>query len=192
MNQTIHRITEAERGKYDRIWALEAYHEASPGVRHIPLFERMMRLKHDAQILDIGAGSGAASRVLKDKGYDVEAFDLTNAGWAHDDITIHTGSIWHDLPRLPGWLPYEVGYCCDVMEHLPTQFVGLAVRKMLEACGHVFLSIAFLPEGFGDCIGERLHLTVENFVWWRDTLREVGLLHDARDLIGEGVFHVGR
>ena len=44
----------------------------------------------------------------------------------------------------------------------------------------------------GALIGEALHLTVRPFLFWRDLFRELGTLHDARDLIGEGVFCVSR
>lgn len=31
--------------------------------------------------MDVGAGGGAGSRVFKDFGYSVSAFDLTRSGW---------------------------------------------------------------------------------------------------------------
>jgi 2-polyprenyl-3-methyl-5-hydroxy-6-metoxy-1,4-benzoquinol methylase len=184
---TLKIISAQERGKYQRIWALDSYHAKSPGADMLPMFERVMRPELGARILDIGAGDGAASRILKDKGYQVEAFDLIEDDWPHADIPIHAGSIWSGLPR-----GFDIGYCCDVMEHLPTQFVGLAVARILESCRSAFFSIAFREDLFGRNIGEPLHLTVQPLVWWRDTLREIGHVLDARDLIGEGVFHVGR
>lgn len=179
-------ISEFERAKYARIWNDDQYSENSPGVEAIPMFEKIMRPKPSDTILDIGAGSGAAARALKARGYSVEAFDLTDAKWQADSgILLHLGSIWSGMPA-----GFDIGFCCDVMEHIPTQFVALTVREILRSCERAFLSISFLEDGFGERIGMPLHLTVQPFVWWRDTLRECGRVIDARDLIGAGVFHV--
>ena len=78
------------------------------------------------------------------------------------------------------------------MEHLPTEFTMLAAHNMLKACGSVFFSIAFHEDYFGHYIREPLHLTVKPFMWWLGALREVGEVKAARDLIIEGIFHVGR
>ena len=185
---TLKIISAQERGKYQRIWALDSYHAKSPGADMLPMFERVMRPELGARILDIGAGDGAASRILKDKGHQVEAFDLVGDDWPHADIPIHVGSIWAGLPQ-----GFDIGYCCDVMEHLPTQFVGLSVHQILASCKSAFLQIAFFDDIYhASMIGESLHLTVKPFLWWRDTLREIGHVLDARDLIGRGVFHVSR
>jgi hypothetical protein len=177
-------ITEFERAKYARIWNDDQYSEMSPGVNAIPMFEKIVRPNPGAKILDVGAGSGAASRALRSRGYSVDSFDITDAKWNGDGQLI-LGSVWRGLPS-----GYEIGFCCDVMEHIPTQFVGLTVREILRSCQRAFLSICFMEDGFGDRIGMPLHLTVKPFVWWRDTLRECGQLLDARDLVGAGVFHV--
>lgn len=180
-------IAAHERAKYTAAWGRDQYREVSPGAAMVPIFRRMTRAEPPAKIIDFGAGAGAASRALKDIGFNVRAFDLVDAGWQHDDIHLYTGILWRGLP-LDGC---DFGYCCDVLEHIPTQFVGTVVANMLEISSRLFLSISFQQDVHGDALRDRLHLTVKPFAWWRDTLAELGTVLDARDLIGEGVFLVG-
>lgn len=183
-------ITERERVKYERAWGLDNYSDNSPGADFVPLFMSIVKPARGQSVYDIGAGHGAASRALKDAGLDVHAFDLTSHGWPHSDIPIMVGTVWKHL----GWgeHDFDYGYCCDVMEHLPTQFVALSISEILRTCRQAFFSICFKQDVHGDAIRDRLHLTVESFSWWRDTFREIGYVHEARDLIGDGVFLVGK
>lgn len=185
-------VSASERDKYTRIWQNPAYHAMSPGQQLVPMFQDIIkdhsyRFQGSISVMDIGAGAGAASRALKDAGFDVSAFDLTSEAWDHDDIPLTTGSVWKDLAGPPRLCDYA--YCCDMMEHIPPQFVALSVRNILSVAVHgAFFSISFVPDHFGASIGEPLHLTVQPFTWWRDTLREIGNVEEARDLQGEGIF----
>lgn len=182
-------IREAERRKYAAAWEISDYHDNSPGARHVDMMLAMVQPRPDWSIIDIGAGDGAASRGLLAKGFsNLTAFDLTDSGWDRDSgIPLHTGPLWTSIPGR-----YALGYCCDVMEHIPTSLVGLALSRILESCDRVFFSICFIPDHFGAYVGEPLHLTVQPFLWWRDLLRELGTLREARDLIDEGVFYLAR
>lgn len=184
-------ISALERRKYEKAWAVDAYHSGSPGASYIDMFMKVAQPQPGASIIDVGAGAGEGSRALADKGFRVMAFDLTSKAWAQDDIDLHTGCIWRDLGIYAN-PPFDFAYCCDVMEHIPTQFVGSAISAILNSCGRAFFSISFTPDIMGAAIGETLHLTVKPFTWWRDTFRELGTLYDARDLIGDGVFYAGR
>lgn len=185
------KITENERSKYARIWEIDQYSQVSPGAIYANMFFDIAQPERGQSLLDVGAGSGAGSRVLKDRGLVVRGFDITDEGWKHSDIPLMTGCIWRDLPRnsVP---PYDYGYCCDVMEHIPTEFTALAVSEIVRVCNNSFFSISFTNDHFGEFIGEPLHLTVKPFTWWRDMLREVGTVYEARDLLGDGVFYVGK
>ena len=182
-------IQDQERSKYKDAWALSGYRQFSPGESFVDLFMSMTNAKPGDSVVDFGAGAGAASRKLKDRGLSVTSVDLVDADWQHSDIPLLTGCLWRTLP-LAG--VHRFGYCCDVMEHLPKQFTALALSNMLSKCSKLFLSISFTDDFFGHMVGEPLHLTVEPFVWWRDTLTEVGTLIEARDLLGEGVFLLTR
>ena len=180
-------ISEIESEKYKDIWSLQAYDENSPGSELVDYFLSIAKPARGSSIIDIGAGAGAASRKFKDKGFRVTAFDLTNEAWAHEDIRLFNGSVWQDISGI-----YEYAYCCDMMEHIPTQFVGLTISSILNVSGRAFFSVSFLPDNFGHYIKQDLHLTVQPFTWWRDTFRELGTVLEARDLLGDGVFYVER
>ncbi len=183
-------VTEAERKKYDAMWGVEDYALYSPGEHLVEFFFKIAKPTAGQTVLDVGAGAGAGSRALKSRGLHVRAFDLTSEAWKHKDIPLLTGSVWRDLPLVSPI--YDFVYCCDMMEHIPTEFTALSVSEMLRTCGKAFFSISFQPEYYGQFIGEHLHLTVKPFVWWRDMMRELGTVHEARDMLGDGVFLVSR
>jgi hypothetical protein len=82
-------------------------------------------------------------------------------------------------------------YCCDVLEHLPTQFTMLAVDQILRITKvGAYFSVFFEQDGYGPWVGRYLHLTVQPFVWWRDALREMGDVVEARDCHEFGIFYV--
>jgi 2-polyprenyl-3-methyl-5-hydroxy-6-metoxy-1,4-benzoquinol methylase len=183
--QTIH---EKERDKYADIWNLPDYSNFSPGEQMIPMFLSIARPKPYSAIIDVGCGGGAASRALHKLGYRVSAFDLTDQAWQPTPgITMRTGTIWNGIPLVP---MFDYAYCCDMMEHIPTQFVALSISNILSTATYAFFSISFTDDHFGSYIGESLHLTVKPFTWWRDTLREICVVEEARDMQGEGIFYV--
>ena len=183
------KIAEAERSKYSDIWQLPDYAKGSPGESLVEMFVDIAKPSPRASIIDVGAGSGAGSRALSERGFNVCAFDLTDTAWQHDDnIPLQTGTIWKGTIGLANLFDYA--YCCDMMEHIPTQFVALSIEQILRVAPKAFFSISFTPDNFGRFIKQDLHLTVKPFMWWRDTLRELGTVEEARDLIGEGVFYV--
>jgi len=183
------KITEAERAKYGKVWGLDDYAVYSPGEQMADYFFRIAAPTRGQSVIDVGAGSGAGSRALASRGLSVKAFDISDVGWRNQSIVLKTGCIWRDLRQSP---PSDFAYCCDVMEHIPTEFTALAISEILGVCGKAFFSISFTEDGFGEYIQDHLHLTVKPFTWWRDMLAEVGVVHDARDLMGFGVFLVGR
>ena len=110
-------------------------------------------------------------------------------------------TLWNDLrpavyvlhanqPEVFG-LAVDYVYCCDVLEHLPTQFTMLAVDQLLRVAKKgVFLSVFFHQDGYGPWVGRPLHLTVQPFTWWRDALKEIADVTEARDCHEFGIFMV--
>ena len=101
-------------------------------------------------------------------------------GFIHSNLW----SKWHG--------PFDVGYCCDVMEHLPPEKVDAVLKRIFKNCESCFFSIHFGEDSFRKVVGHPLHLTVKPFSWWLDKLKEYGTVNDARDLIGMGSFYVAR
>src|SRR3974390_3352699 len=104
--------TEKERDKYSRIWEFEDYGN-SPGLKWADMCWEIAKPFPNALLIDVGAGSGAATQELKKRGLDVEAFDITGIGWKQNDIRLKLGCLWRD--KLDQHFDYA--YCCDVMEH---------------------------------------------------------------------------
>ena len=183
----------AEREKYQRVWAIPAYRNFSPGEHVLPLFRQMVRGK-PGSLVDIGAGTGRATQKLARLGWDVWAVDLVadanecpELRYLERDITEDV--VWlreaHAKPKV-----WDQGYCCDVMEHLPQEKVDDALENIFCNCRRVFFSIHFGPDNFGKAIGHPLHLTVMPFEWWRAKLAAYGKVRQCRDLLGMGVFDV--
>lgn len=179
-----------ERAKYAEIWGIEAYQKAhSPGEENVDRFMKVMQPQQGKSLLDIGCGAGRAGLAFKERGLNIGWLDITSAALdPRVDVSQFIESpLWG---RWPGGLHYDYGYCCDVMEHIPTEYVMLSVERILAACDVAWLQISNLPDQFGALIGEPLHLTVQPFNWWKVRLATVGTIIDARDLCGMSLFVV--
>lgn len=189
-------LQDRERALYDEAWALDGYADFAPGVRYLSAFLSMtegLRAPHD-RVLDAGTGSGKGAVALLDAGFRVTCCDITPAGLVDDAraLPFVPAVLWHDLSD-SGIPPHDWAYCTDVLEHIPTEMVGLVLSRLLDAADKgVFLSISLVPDQFGAMLGQPLHLTVRPFVWWRDLLRELGDLVEARDLGNVGLYLVRR
>lgn len=178
--------------KYTAIWSLDEYRAHSPGLDNVDRFVELIGPAHDQSIIDIGCGEGVAGLKLGELGYrDVTFLDLVSDQLRGDVprgrfIRSAVWSHWNLVRRI-GW---DYGYCCDVMEHIPPEYVMLTLDRILSACRTVYFSISFQPDGFGAMIGDVLHLTVRPFTWWRDHLADLGAVVEARDLCGSGIFVV--
>ena len=197
-------IGQTERTLYEEMWAIGGYADHSPGEHLAPMFHDLV-IREDPiwvrnrTVLDAGCGSGKGGVALKAMGFDVRLCDITDAGLIDTarSLPFSEASLYGDLSRIaravghPGRTRFDYVYCCDVLEHLPPQFTMLAIAQMLRvATRGLFLSISLVPDQFGVWVGEALHKTVQPFTWWRDSLRELGEVLDARDLQTAAVFFV--
>ena len=178
-------IKAGEAAKYEEIWQLPEYANTSPGELRSTLFGQVAQPQEGDTLIDLGCGKGAGGLALQNA-YGVEVTYL--------DI-VKVNGVPEPFIEQPLWVPLQVkakyGYCCDVMEHLPKEFVMLAISNILNSCEYAFFNISFVPDHFGQqYLQKPLHLTVENFTWWRDRFSEIGELHNARDFLGEGVYYV--
>ena len=198
-------IREHEAALYTDTWqSVSHYGDKSPGEWYLPIFLDLIGTDRGT-VLDAGTGSGKGARALRDAGLTVMGCDLTDAGFDHTlGIPFRSACLWHDLTPVMhdarvalGWpwnrLKFDWCYCCDVLEHLPEQFTMLAIDQLLRVARRgVFLGISTEPDLNGWWVGEPLHKTVKPFTWWRDGLRELGTVVEARDLLAQGTFLVTR
>jgi SAM-dependent methyltransferase len=183
------KITDVESEKYRKANDIPQYHVISPGFNYVDNFAKISGCRSGETLVDVGCGPAKASvKLVEEYGLKVALFDLIPDAIVPEakHLPFHQGSLWRELP-IPS---SKYGYCCDVMEHLPEQFVMVAIMNMLQKCEYLFMSIAHFEENHGPQIGEVLHLTVKPFIWWRDSLREVCQVLDARDQILSSIFYV--
>lgn len=187
-------LTQQDTEKYADLWAsLPAYGIHAPGLDVLPVFQSIA--PPPATVLDAGSGSGQASAAMHARGYDVTMCDLTDAGLCEDaqGLPFYTACLWKPLRPQVRRGAVDWVYCVDVLEHIPPQFTMLAIDQMLSiATNGVFLGIALTPDQFGVWMGGPLHLTVQPFTWWRDSLKELGTVVEARDMLHRALFVVTR
>lgn len=188
-----------ERDKYSEIWSLQEYRNAhSPGLENVERFMSWLRPKSGAgifggSIIDIGCGQGQSVLEFQARGLTAWGLDITSTAL---DPTIDRARfietpLWD--PNWPKQGPWNFGFCCDVLEHIPPEYAMLTVDRILDACGIAWLQIANGPDNFGPkLLGESLHLTVQPFKWWLLRIATLGEVIDARDLCGASVFVVSR
>jgi SAM-dependent methyltransferase len=177
-----------ERQTYEEAWSLPQYGDFSPGMAALPWFEAEVALRPGASICDLGCGTGKAGVALSAKGFDVTLADITPAGLVADaqELRFAQQVIWEPIPA-----SYDYIYCCDVLEHVPTEWTMLAITQMLQAARiGVCLSVGLEPDAYGALVGIPLHLTVQPFTWWRDHLRMLGTLRASCDRVSHALFYV--
>lgn len=185
-------LAEIERNKYEAMWAMPGYATNSPGEQLVSIFLDMAKPMMRGTVLDAGCGSGKGALALKTAGFTVHLCDITASGVLPEaqDLPFTEVCLWDEVKREVGGCSDWV-YCCDVLEHIPEAFTMLVVSRLLDVARHgLFLNISTVADTHGIWIGETLHHTVKPFIWWRDQLREVGRVLEARDLLVSAAFLV--
>lgn len=178
---------EKEVEKYKAIWAVKNYRQFSPGEKYASTFSEIIDCSQS--IIDIGCGMGAGGLALRKIGCpDVTFLDHVLVNDQLDPFILT--SLWDWDQNHNGGMNFVQGYCCDVMEHIPPEYVGLVLHRIRAHCDWCFFTIGLTEDHYGKIIQEELHLTVQSFRWWRNLLREFGEVIDARDLISTGMYYV--
>ena len=182
-------ITEAERTKYEELWTdVPEYRDYSPGMENVQRFCDILHPPQECSLIDVGCGTGIAGLAFRADGHEVWWLDITNAA-LHPHVPrdrFLRYAVWEDW----AYSRFDYGFCCDVMEHIPTEYTMLAASRIIKSCDVSWFQIAFRDDQFGRLIGKPLHLTVQSFEWWLQRLRTLGDVVEARDLIECGLFVV--
>jgi cyclopropane fatty-acyl-phospholipid synthase-like methyltransferase len=137
------------------------------------MFLELAQWEKGDELIDCGAGTGRASKLLADAGLDVTMLDITKAATDPGiDLPFIEACLWDMAEVWPG--RFDWVYCCDVAEHLPTDKVDAALDNLAAMTGYgAFMQIAMFPEIHGArYVGEALHLTIKPADWWKHKLAE--------------------
>lgn len=181
------KVEKSEQAKYQEMWTHQAYREVAPGELCATQFMGIVRPKRGAKVLDFGAGTGRGAVMLAMLGaLEVKMLDF--ASNCLDDFVVEALQtqplLSFDLCNLVKPIPFsaEYGYCTDVMEHIPPEWVTTVLVNILKSAQHVFFQIACDDDQCGKIIGEKLHLTVEPIKFWLDRLQKIGaIVHWSQD-----------
>jgi SAM-dependent methyltransferase len=163
--------TELEREKYQKVWTkIPEYRCISPGEKLVGKFLTWAKWSKGDDLIDCGCGTGRASKRLADHGLRVTMMDI--APQAKDgsiDLPFIEGCLWESFTDAK----YDWVYCCDVLEHIPTDRVDGVLDNLAAMTTYgAFLQIALWPEAFGRHVGEVLHLTVQPVEWWMEKIAQ--------------------
>jgi SAM-dependent methyltransferase len=186
-----YREPNPEIAKYEKLWQMPEYREVAPGEQVASVFLEIAKPPRDAECLDFGCGTGRGALMLALLGgLRVKMLDFTtnclDPEVAEACVTQPTRISFaqRDLSKkVPDVAAY--GYCCDVMEHIPTADVPKTLHNILHAAHHVFFCISTVDDVMGAKIGEKLHLTVQPLAWWLDQVKAAGgVVHWSREVDG--------
>ena len=163
-----------EGAKYRKLWNDPQYRKVSPGEDSVPLMLKHMPLKPESHVIDFGCGTGrAALKIHQTVGCRVSMLDFTRNcldDAVREAMKASGGALTFKQVDLEQRIPLQAafGICTDVMEHIPTDKVGLVIDNILHAANHVWFQISTEEDSCGELIGETLHLTVKPYSWWME------------------------
>ena len=163
-----------ERQKYEMLYRTHDYRQGPfPGLQYGFIFFVRYFLGFRSMI-DFGCGSGDAAVLFRKLGYDVFLVDIAENCLSEEARETVGGRFWvAPLHQLPADLPHvDWGYCTDVMEHLPDDWITPSLAGMRSKTDRIFFSICGDNDGGGSLIGEKLHLTVKPIDWWAEEIRK--------------------
>ena len=161
---------DTEREKYERVWSSRKYREQADGIPVVRRAFVQMSCQPGETLIDWGCGGGQCAAAFAEMGLKVTGYDI-----AHNcldkgiDVPLVVGTLWDP----PMELESDFGFCTDVLEHLPPDYVEASVEaiamRTLRAC---YFQVDTVEDTSGRQYNPpmRLHLCVRPAEWWEEVL----------------------
>ena len=170
-----------EDRKYSGLWA-DGYSDANWDRLAKRVFTKLNSNGHRISLIDFGFGTGNAMDYFERRGFYVEGTEISSHAVARQ---LKRGrKVYHtsidDLSSMQD-KQFEVGFCNDVIEHIPTELVAPSLEEMARVCSdYLFVSVCPTPSNHLSLEGENLHLTIRPLSWWEDQFRNYGDVEKLR------------
>lgn len=171
-NMALGAVTEAQ--KYATMWGHSAYRGHSPGEDAAAHFVSLCAGHDIRRAIDFGCGTGRGGKAIHAlTGWDVCLVDFA-PNCLDEDVSLPF--VTADLSQ-PMTVRGDVGYCTDVMEHIPPEQVAQVIENVMSCVGRAFFQISLVPDSMGALIGAPLHLSVFPASWWAQKFAGYGIPH---------------
>ena len=180
-------LAEKERQKYERLWgSFPEYGESyDTPLANILLKYFGSRVCEGDSIIDFGCGSGRTAVVWLAANLKVRLVDFCDNSLSPDIFLLSVGpnpkvSFYQEcLWSLPDSLkPADWFSCFDVLEHIPESKVEVVLKAIsIRMRKGGLMSIALREDVWGKEIGEKLHLTVRPYEWWKERVSRYFSIH---------------
>jgi SAM-dependent methyltransferase len=125
-----------------------------------------------ARILDAGCGSGRDGKAFLDLGYDVTAFDASEAMAAFASEHIGRPVLHLRFDEVSFEEQFDGVWACATLLHLPRHEMGVALANLTRALVPGGVLYASLKHGEGEKVVDGRHFTYYTEESLRDVLRE--------------------
>lgn len=154
--------TEAQ--KYAAMWSFPQYRVTSPGEQVAQVAIDVCGITAEHDVIDFGCGTGRGGKAIAEKtGAQVLLVDF--AANSRDENAKALPFEIADLTQ-PMSFAADLGYCTDVMEHIPPEDVQAVIDNIMRCVDGCFFQISLVPDNMGALIGQPLHLSVFPVEWW--------------------------
>ena len=165
-------LVDKETEKYIAYWenkGQKSINDMSCEGRYTDVAYDILEMVPSDTMIDYGCGTGLCGTLFHDKGLDVTLLDITTAGLAEavQNYNFVQAPLW-DLPD--DLIVSDWAYSADVLEHLPTSKVDIAVEQIAKHTKQGgWFKVGTQRETRNLIEGRRWHLTIKPPGWWLRT-----------------------
>ena len=168
-----------ENKKYSRLWQ-NGYKPAN--------WERLAKAltgridPHGKTLMDFGFGKGNALDFFENRGFRVVGVEVSD--FAVEAQRLRNREVYHSSLDNLSFLNdnyCNIGFCNDVIEHLPEELVVPSLGEIFRTCSdYLFLSVCPNHSHHLSLDGENLHLTVKPKEWWEEQFSKLGKVEELK------------